>query len=328
MKTIVVGGNFGAFSKESSIINKLSEFIGGDLVNGGTYMDLEDVAKRIPEYDLVIWMPNINNSYDDISFHKKVGAVVVVSKAIRDDSRTRGDAVSRIFKYHGNAVIAIKYDERFEFTLIDALNNDWAKSENIEDISIGIKKLYSWTKGAKREGTMRKIDNLDKLITINKSVSSKVMKIQGRFFGNLSTRCAALFPSKRESSGYFVSGRNTDKEQLKRSDMVECVLSNDKIMYFGERKPSVDTPVQVALYEIFPKINYMIHGHNFVKGVPSTENYFPCGDKREIPEIVKLIGDSTYGVINLKNHGFLVYAQYLGELEELCNNLDLDEISS
>ena len=326
MKSIVIGGNFGSDPKPSSIVRNLGYSLNADVLNGGSYESLQDIAKKIPEYDLVVWMPNIDNSYDDVSFFKKTGSIVIVSKAIRDDSRTRGDAVSRIFKYHGNAVIAIKYGEMFEFTLIDALNNDWAKSESIYDISKGIEKLYIWTKGAKREGTIRKTDNLDKLIQINKSVSSKVIKIQGRFFGNVSTRCGALFPSKRSNSGYFVSGRNTDKEQLKRSDMVECSTSKGRIMYLGERKPSVDTPVQVSIYEMLPKINYMIHGHNFVKGAPTTEDYFPCGDKREIPGIVDLIGNNTSGVINLKNHGFLVYAQYLGELEDLCLNLDLGEI--
>jgi len=189
-----------------------------------------------------------------------------------------------------------------------------------------IKKLYKWTKKAQREGTLRKKDNLDKFISINKSVSKNVIEIQGRFFGNLSTRCASLFPTQRTDNGYLVSGRNTDKKQLQRTDMVECFINKDKIRYLGERKPSVDTPVQIAIYEKCPNINYMIHGHNFIEGVPTTKNYYPCGDKREIPEILELIQDSSSGVINLKNHGFLLYSETLEELEEFANLMKIKEI--
>jgi len=326
MKKLIVGGDFGDISKTSSIVNKLAKSMDADIINGGTYEDLKNASSKMSSYDIVVWMPNIDNSYSDISINKKVGSTLIVSKAIRDHTRNRGDAVARIFKYHANAVIAIEYGYIFQFTLIDALNNDWAKSNNIEDIAKGIKDIYKWTNGAIREGTLRKKDNLDTLIEINKKVSQNVIEIQGRFFGNLSTRCASLFPSKREKEGYLVSGRNTDKKQLQRTDMVECIFEDNKIRYFGERKPSVDTPVQISIYEQLPNINYMIHGHNFIKNAPTTEHYFPCGDKREIEGIIELIGDSTHGVINLKNHGFLVYSSTLDEMKNICENMIIEEI--
>lgn len=326
LNKIVIGGNFGENPKISSIVKKLATSLNAKSLNGGSYKDLQNIAKEIPFYDIVVWMPNIDNKYEEVPFTKKIGSTLIVSKAIRDNTRGRGDAVARIFKYQGNGVIQIQYGEKFEFTLIDALNNDWAKSFNIDEISQGIINISNWTKEAKREGTLRKKDALDKFIAINKSVSNNVIEIQGRFFGNLSTRCAALFPSQRKDGSYLVSGRNTDKRQIKRTDMVECFLENEKIRYLGERKPSVDTPVQINIYEELPNINYMIHGHNFLEDVPSTHHYYPCGDKREIPEIIELIKGTSCGAINLKNHGFLLYAQTLEELENIANNIKIKEI--
>lgn len=39
---------------------------------------------------------------------------------------------------------------------------------------------------------------------------------------------------------------------------VPTYLSEYKVYYCGENKPSVDTPIQLRLYEKLPNINYMI----------------------------------------------------------------------
>jgi len=328
MKKIIVGGTFGINPKKSSIVSKIANNLNAEIINGGSYDCLLDAATMIKDYDVVVWMPNINNIYDEIPVIKKIGAVLIVSKAIRDNTRDRGDAVARIFKYHANAVIAIHYGDKFKFTLIDALNNDWYTGYDISELNNSIDDISHWTRGAIREGTIRKKDDIDTFIAINKKISQKAIDIQGRFFGNLSTRCAALFPTKRyDNSTFLVSGRNTNKKQLSRADMVECSYNeNNRISYLGERKPSVDTPIQIALYNKLPNINYMIHGHNEVLNVPTTKHYFPCGDKREVPEILELINNTTSGVINLKNHGFLIYSETLEQISKICEEVNLKEL--
>ena len=87
--------------------------------------------------------------------------------------------------------------------------------------------------------------------------------------------------------------------------------------YYGSNKPSVDTPVQLELYKQCPQINYFIHGHSYIPGWPETEIYYPCGDLREVNGIVRLIKDRTSGIINLKDHGFLIYASDFAELWNL-----------
>ena len=108
--------------------------------------------------------------------------------------------------------------------------------------------------------------------------------------------------------------------------MVECFTHNEKIKYLGTRKPSVDTPVQLELYKHLHEVNYMIHGPNEILGAPETENYYPCGDMREVPEILKLIRSiGKAGMINLKNHGFLIYANTIDQLKTLTDNLEFKD---
>lgn len=323
MKTIIVGGFWGETPKVSSIITKLSKlFAEIDVFNSGTFEELKHVATLVPNYDLVIWMPDISNDNEEIQVFKKIGSVMIVSKVLREN-RTRIDAVTRIFKFGANGVIAInKNNSNFNFELIDALDNTWIDSTDLFDLHQGIIELTNWTNSAVREGTLRLKSPIDTLIAINKQVQFESAKQNIRYFGNLSTRCTKMFPSLRTvSNSYYVSGRNSDKTSLSFTDMVEVSRVNNMLRYIGERKPSVDTPVQVKLYEILKNINFFIHGHTFIEDAPITEHYYPCGDLREVPEICALIKDSNYGVINLKNHGFLIYADTLENLQSVVDSL-------
>lgn len=68
----------------------------------------------------------------------------------------------------------------------------------------------------------------------------------------------------------------------------------------------------------------MIHGHSYIEGARFTEHYFPCGDMREYAELKKnIVGD--YGIINLINHGFFLYAETEVGLTHMINNLKFIE---
>jgi len=103
------------------------------------------------------------------------------------------------------------------------------------------------------------------------------------------------------------------------------VTNKNQIRYFGEYKPSIDTPVQIELYKKLDNINYFIHGHTYIQNQDLTNNYFPCGDIREVKEIFNKIKRNNCGSINLRNHGFLIYADTITNLEYLINNIKLKE---
>ena len=324
MTTLIVGGNFGQ-AQPSKIIDEISKYISKsssefEILNGG---EIENLPKYL-DSDLSLWMPNIENEEQKHYPIKKQGSVLICSKVMRDGYKDI-DAVSRIFKMHGNAVIAIYKDKKpFVFRLIDALGNEWYNGSSLEELSQCIISFYNWTKQAVRINTIQ--DNslkeedhpfLAELIEINNSLAKFIKRQCGdRFFGNISTRCQQLFPSASLNFGIYVSPRNSNKEELTYKDMVYI---NSDMHYKGDKKPSVDSPCQIEIYKRHPELHYMIHGHASIKGAPTTNNYYLCGDVREADEVSTLIKDNW--AINLKNHGFLICSQGIGDLKLVVNSL-------
>lgn len=315
---LIVGGSIGT-GKPSSVVDKIyREFTAShDFISTVMYNGVLPENLCINTYDLVLWFPDFGNEVPKNYPKKDKGAVLICSKVMREGT-TRIGAVSRIFAMQGNAIVLIrKHEGHFEFELVDALNNTWCRTVVIEKLVEQINALYKWTKASKRE-SLKQIDLWTKpipeeavagFIEINKELALKVAEGCGnRFFGNYSTRCTKLFPSKRNSETFLVSPRNIDKKFVTVEDLVVVTRGH----YFGARKPSVDAPVQLKVYERYPNINFMIHWHALIEGAPTTEHYYPCGDLREVDEIIRLVDKNQFIRINLKNHGFLL----MGETEE------------
>lgn len=312
----IIGGGWGHTEeaiKVSGVVNKLAAFFPAADVHNGGYIN------AIPQllHDLNIWMPDIPNSSIKEYPLKPKGSCLIVSKVIRgiEGEHPYFQPLTRIFRMSGNAVIAIdKTSPICEFALIDALGNIWVKTTSIEELAEGILRFYAWSRQQVRKGlkntlpVMHPIGSLESFLNIVRINARNIVNgTKDRFFGNCSTRCMSLFPSSRYdgSETFMVSARNSSKEGIQSSD---TVMVNANLEYYGDRKPSVDTPVQVELYKHFHNINYMIHGHAFFTDAVSTNDYFPCGDMREAEAVKALFPNqfSDFFVVNLKNHGFLV----------------------
>jgi len=191
MKILIVGGDFG-IPKESSIIKKISDISKiSKVINGGTENELPTEI----EEDLIIWMPNIPNEIQKHYPKKSKGSVLICSKVMRD-GYTEIDAVSRIFKMQGNAVIAIyNEDGKFRFKLIDALGNTWIDTKDLTLLYNSIVFFYHFTKSAIRIKSIKSEeidtrlylnDSITSFININKKLSNHIQNSCGmRFFGNL-----------------------------------------------------------------------------------------------------------------------------------------------
>ena len=324
-KVLIVGGDFGDIPKKSSIIEKLSiGFNNVTVVNGGSVQDLIDI--NLQGYKLILWMANVDNEVHKYYAKKDVGSILICSKVLREN-RNMGDAVARIFKMNSNAVIAIESDAKpFQFNLVDALGNSWCKTSNLLELTKSIGDLYRWHEDSIRIGAILNkeltIDvpederkRLEEFTEIVKLVADKVENERGeRYFGNASTRCAKMFPSTRQSNIY-VSARNVPKDRMTVDDFVIASLIDNKVNFNSILKPSVDSPVQLKLYEKYD-INYMIHGHAYIDNQTFTDNYYPCGDLRELEEIEKCFDRDRF-VINLKNHGFVIATETLEEMREI-----------
>lgn len=327
--TIIIVG--GSENKKSKIVQYIAEelevfeMMNGDITTNNLHTACYTINQD--EHNLIIWMPDIDNTVDKIYPEKPIGSILICSKVMRSDNYI--EAVKRIFMMNANAVISISKDTKpYTFNFIDALGNSWGITQSIEELCYIIKDFYYFTKSAKRSSLVKSenhntnffsYNDLIKLIDINKKISKDVEeKFTERYFGNLSTRCFKLFPSKRVDLGFLFSARNTDKRFLDVDDMI--FVKDNK--YFSDRKPSVDTPVQLELYRKYPKINHMIHGHAYIKDAQFSKRYCLCGD---LSEAYHLDLNDNGGVINLINHGFLIYGTSLEQIEYISNNIKFEQ---
>lgn len=152
-----------------------------------------------------------------------------------------------------------------------------------------------------------------------------------RFLGNASLkpfppqvgRCSKGMPSFKQGDFVFVSQRNVDKEFIELDNFVPVYFENEKLYYCGDEKPSVDTPIQLRLYEKLPNIKYMIHSHCYIEGAPFTSTSIPCGAIEEVDEIIAAIKDnynsntlSSYR-LNLKGHGSILMGKTISDLKNV-----------
>lgn len=157
-----------------------------------------------------------------------------------------------------------------------------------------------------------------------------------RFVGNASLRpilppqvgrCGKGMPSFRGTDNMiFVSKRNIDKQFITLDNFVPVYMDDNKLMYCGDDKPSVDTPVQIRLYDTFPQINYMLHSHCYIKDAPFTHKAIPCGAIEEADEVINTLASyklypkmPLMFAVNLIGHGSIIMwnsmAQFHNEIE-------------
>jgi ribulose-5-phosphate 4-epimerase/fuculose-1-phosphate aldolase len=338
---LVVGGTWGkqGVRKESGVAQRIAEHLGADLINGGPVgmLPLIDTVR----YGLVVWMPNVSNEEEKFYPKKRIGGVLVCSKVMREGV-THADAAKRIFAMKGNAVIEITpkehtVDGKFDFRFADALSNTMHSGPSLDTLAFEIAHFTKWSNQQKRVRSVSlplkpeiKRGHFTPLLNLVKMLSEKVeVGLGQRYFGNVSTRCVKLFPSRLTDgdwTGAWVSRRNIDKRFIEPTDMVWVTQPgpDEDIFYYGgdSRKPSVDAAIQLTLYRENPKLRFMVHGHASIADSPETSVYYPCGDLREVEEVSELL-KKGHRIINLRNHGFLIAAEDLEELEKLVKGVEI-----
>ena len=285
-----------------------------------------DVARKLKNMRRIVWL--IDSSVVDHGPYptKSTGSVLICAKFM-DYGDTRINAVSEIFKVHGNAVLAF-YDEigGFRVELIDALGNVWFNGFNMRLLASRIVEFVDWSKRSvlvrsylKKETALIASSEVDRFLKIVRSASDKMMDSDvGRYFGSVSTRCQALFPSMSGGDTVLSSARDICKKHISAQDMIRVEAGNGGVIAYGERKPSVDAPIHLELYMLYENIKFLIHGHAYIEGCPTTVNYMSCGDMREILEVENIVEDKkcSFMCVNLRNHGFIVGADTLEKLDE------------
>ena len=336
MKKLIVGGTFDETGgKPSYFVQQLADSLGQDweCVNGG---NLEYIRTFSPVgCNVLLWMPHISNDESKIlNDLKKLNPymILIQSKRVIEKDYTAGDVIGRLLQSHSQLGIMIrKHEDVYWFDVLDPLGNVWITTDSINQVGTAVRDRVDYLLSMTRVGSIKKnltppqaYEPPDEFIKMIQSFGNEFAKFiktvnPTRLLGNASTRCTKGFPAIRMDDYILVTRRNVDKETLSAADfvLVEDHL-NKSVHYAGDAKPSVDTPIQVKLFEYYKNVQYMIHGHAYVSDGVFTHNKVPCGFLEEFDEVVALVPDSEQSnfTINLKGHGCLIMANDLDYLAE------------
>lgn len=351
VRILVVGGMFNTEGgRPSSYVTKLADALQATpssaivtLFNGGSLDSLTNIRPLIRTVEVVLWWPDIPNdvpkSVNDI---KKdfPHTVLVTSKRNLEGEYGLPQLVSRALAAHANLVVSFESaagKPPFTGRVIDPLGNQWALTKNIPALAQALITRLTTLLTSPRQGTLRRDTafpeilpqppDFDTYIEIVKSAADTFHNLlqpaEGqRFLGNTSFRCRFGFPSVRAGTLVMVSRRNVDKRIMGWEAFVPVRADGPDLIYKGDHKPSVDSPVQVRLYNQFPNINWMLHGHVYVKDTLRTDEVLPCGSLNEIAAVGKLVDPSLhFQAVNLKGHGCLLLARTAHDMKAGYANL-------
>ncbi len=349
-KILFVGGNWDLNGgRKSKIVDEFAKYLPNvDVYNGGEYNNLNKILDSCINYDVVLWWANVPNELPKIRNVKEINykTMLVSSKRNVHNEYSFEELLQRGFALKSNLTVEFKKDnDLYSMRLFDPLGNIWYEGEDIKDCAEALVNRLNFIKSITRESTISSEENIGSLawffnmfkeevyksdinkeIPLRKEFLSIVREYANifteatfqtkdvkRFLGNASFRCPKGFPSFRDGKYIFVSKRNVNKEFIGIDEFVPVYLENGKIYYCGNSKPSVDTPIQVRLYNLLPNIDYMIHSHCYIENAPFTTKAYPCGAVEEVDEIKEIINEyydndfnKDFYLINLIGHGSLM----------------------
>jgi hypothetical protein len=345
MRILLIGGTFDRKGGKTShyiekVIDSISlKFNWFDYFNGGFFFNLESIinSNNFVLYDVILWFPNVPNEEEKIVNkikEKNPTCILVTSKNNRDNKYNCMDIISRALQTKSNLIIEFwqSTTNMINVTILDPLGNCFIINEvNIEKVVYSlfnrIVELLSFHRiPSIKVGDSFKIpspENAKFIEIINEYANEFHELIHGlntsRFLGNASYRCERGFPSMKVKDKVFVSKRNIDKRDLSTKGFIACNLNSAIVEYYGEHKPSVDSPIQLSLYNFYKNINYMIHSHVYIKNAPFTHSKIPCGALEEATEIINMFPyENIYGFhINLKGHGSLIASSDLSQFNDI-----------
>lgn len=333
MRVLVVCGNFGDGERPSSLMSKLfSKYpIPYTMVNGGSIETLKESLASCKDYDIVHWFPNVPNNEVKIRDVKKINPKCMLINSKRNDGGkyTFKELINKSLMVKANLTIEFRKcsNGEYKFMLFDPLGNAWTLPSNslsslCEIMYLRTMQLTRYTRQATKpleeipvyESNSDFVDIVRTFGDIFQELIQPASDVK-RFLGNASFRCVHGFPSYRTDNYIMVSRRNVDKHGILPEDFVPAFLEEGEVFYHGKNKPSVDTPVQLRIYEALPHINFMIHGHVYVSGGIYTDRIIPCGALEEADSILTHLKNypniEDGFIINLGGHGCLIGAKSL-----------------
>ena len=303
------------------------------LCNGGKFEDLERIVFR--DFDTIFWLADVPNDKPKLVREIKKNhptCMLVTSK--RNDASKYGTLhlVSGALQTKSNLLIELQKNNGFvSAAVLDPLGNCFLRqTPSIALLATTLLKRLVVLRGFTRQSSLRigeavpfpETEWQTEFFAMVRRHAQKFHELVAaeteRFLGNVSFRCLSGFPSFRHKQIIFVSKRNIDKRGIDKAGFVAVEKAEGYVAYYGTDKPSVDTPIQLALYQLFPRINFMLHGHTYVREAPTTTQIVPCGALQEVHEIQSIVPSNCNSFcVNLLGHGSLYGAEDLQTLADI-----------
>lgn len=343
MFALVVAGTFDdKGGRPSSYAQKLFAHINRDRVtfyNGGWYDDLISCSYSAKEYNVIIWLADIpNNKYKILPLIKERNphCILVSSKYNVDGKYSYLDIISRALNSKSNLLIEFnRKGKTIIATIWDPLGNVYCFQEtDVDEVSVSLfdrlDELSLFTRVASEElppDHSVSVPNEEDFFSLAREYANEFHDIihavnAERFLGNLSFRCESGFPSFKsdDQSVIYVSKRNIDKRHIDAGGFVAIRQGcRGDVLYYGKQKPSVDSPINIKLYQTFPNIKYILHSHVYVKNAPMTSRVIPCGAIEEVDDVSSVIVNkgTNFFCVNLRGHGMLVASDDVSKMRNL-----------
>lgn len=349
MKNILfVGGTFddNLDGRPSSVCDKMIDILDTYCMsnnvnfifqNGGKFIEIEEILNMVNDYDVIFWFPNISNDEIKLRNIKELNprAILITSKRNDNNKYNYSQLINLALKLKSNLFFEFskKSNNLFNIKILDPLGNLFYDGMSIENSILTaiyrVEILSNMTRvGSCQIGDAVKIPDKTKFFEIIRNYAEVFHELINpdigvtRFLGNSSFRCQRGFPSFRGSNDLiYVSRRNVDKRFIDKDNFVRVKYnkSNNMINYWGNNKPSVDTPIQLLLYDKYPNINYMIHSHCYIKDAVYTNKIIPCGAIEEVNEIMNTLKTDFFNfyTINLLGHGCLVMSNNVNKMKNI-----------
>ena len=365
IKILIVGGTFDhEGGKSSGLVTSIIGYIRRDpdiqvtSVNGGLVEDLHnEILPAVADFDIVLWFANVSNDEDKLRDVKAINPKCLLVTSKRNDSGkyTFAELISRALAIKANLTVEFSrdLDGIYNMMLFDPLGNvfydGFMADEMCNKLLARLKQLLSFTRVPTIQDIEHEVPEVPEEMEFFSFAHNcadifhnliRPAKGTERFLGNMSFRCQNGFPSFRGGDGLiYVSRRNVDKSAIDATSFVPAYLDNNEASrYFGDAKPSVDTPVQLRLYKQLPWVNYMLHAHCYIDttDIPETVTLqttkpIPCGAIEEVAEILETylvnkfyweITSPRLVAINLAGHGCILFAKDTAILTELQKHKD------
>ena len=290
---------------------------------------MERIADSDERFKIIFWFAET----DDTELVKRVKdkrrCILVSSYQYTKGSTSLGDLVQSAFKSRSNLIVESVSNGRASLPkarILDPLLNVFMDyDQSLSKIGGILRKrtteLLEYNKmPAERTGQRLEAPDEKRFFTLLREYGGRFYdatysfpEAPYRFLGNASFRT----DGKDNERYIYFSQRNIDKRTINQDGFV-AVEKEFPVRFHGKNKPSVDTPIQLLLYQHYPVVRYMLHQHVYVKDAKYTERIIPCAALEEAEEVIRLFPEreNVNFAVNLKGHGSLLLVDHPDKIRE------------